>query len=103
MRPPDKHQGPDANPGPDITTPPPSRTAYGAIVADRGDPRRVGELLGDWLAIHMAEIDDLVAEARARVDAIPDQRALWLLAGELTVRLLVVEQDLAELRKAVRR
>jgi len=67
------------------------------------DRHAVGELLSTWLGIRMDEIDDQVAEARARVDAIPDQRALWLLAGELTVRLLVVEQDLAELRKAVRR
>ncbi len=66
------------------------------------DRHAVGELLSTWLGIRMDEIDDQVAEARARVDAIPDQRALWLLAGELTVRLLAVEQEIAELKKAAR-
>jgi cytochrome c-type biogenesis protein CcmH/NrfG len=51
----------------------------------------------------MAEVDDLVAEARARVAAVPDQRTLWLLAGEILVRLAAVEHELAELRKAARR
>jgi len=73
------------------------------ILPDQGDPRRVGELLGDWVGAKLAEVDGLVAEARSRVEAIPDQRTLWLLVGEVIVRLAVVEQELAELRKAARR
>jgi hypothetical protein len=72
-------------------------------IPDPGDPRRVGDLLADWLAIKVEEVDDLVAEARARVAAIPDQRTLWLLAGEILVRLAAVEHELPELRKAARR
>jgi hypothetical protein len=67
-----------------------------------GDPRRVGELLGDWVGAKVEEVDALVAEARSRVEAIPDQRAVWLLVGELVMRLHVVEQDLAELKAASR-
>jgi len=68
-----------------------------------GDPRRVGELLGDWLAIRMDEVDDLVDEARSRVDALPDQRVLFSLVGEVVVLLRALELEVAELRKAVRR
>jgi hypothetical protein len=50
----------------------------------------------------MGEVDDLVAEARSRAEAIPDLRSLWLLAGEILVRLAAVEHELAELRKARR-
>jgi hypothetical protein len=74
-----------------------------AILPDADDPRRVGELLGDWLAIRMAEVDDLVAEARSRVEALPDHRTLWLLAGEILVRLAAVEHELAEMQKATKR
>jgi hypothetical protein len=74
-----------------------------AIVPDPGDPRRIGELLGDWLAIRMAEVDDLVAEARVKVDAIPDRRVLFTLLGELVIRVNAVELEVAELRKAARR
>ena len=74
-----------------------------AILPDQGDPRRIGELLGDWLAIRMAEVDDLVDEARSRVDALPDQRVLFSLVGEVIVLLRAVELEVAELRKAVRR
>jgi len=68
----------------------------------RADPQRIGELLADWLAIRMAEVDDLVAEAHSRVEAIPDLRSLWLLAGEILVRLAAVEHELAKLRNAAR-
>jgi hypothetical protein len=74
-----------------------------AILPDPGDARRIGEVVAAWLDVRMGEIDDLVAEARSRVEAIPDQRTLWLLVGEVIVRLAVVEQELAELRKAARR
>jgi hypothetical protein len=62
----------------------------------------IGELLGDWLAIRMAEVDAEVDEARAKVDAIPDRRSLMLLIGELTVRLHCVELAIDELKAAKR-
>jgi hypothetical protein len=67
-------------------------------IPDRGDPRRIGELLGDWLAVRMAEVDDLVAEARRKVDAIPEQRALWALFGELVIRVTVLEHEVAAMK-----
>jgi len=63
------------------------------------DPTPVGELVGAKLA----EVDDLVAEARSRVEAIPDQRVLWSLVGEVIVLLRSLEFEVAELRKATRR
>jgi hypothetical protein len=77
-------------------TPPPSRST--ASLPDQGDPRRVGELLGDWLAIRMGEVDDLVAEARARVVALPDQRVLWSLFGELLLQVRCLEREVADLK-----
>jgi len=67
------------------------------------DPRPIGELVAEWVGAKLAEVDELVAEGRSRVEAIPDQRTLWLVVGEVIVRLAVVEQELAELRKAARR
>jgi hypothetical protein len=85
--------------------PAPTTTATNGpvIVPDAGDPRRVGELLGDWLAIRMAEVDDLVGEARSKVEAIPDRRGLLVLIGELVLRVGAVEHELTELRKAAER
>jgi hypothetical protein len=68
-----------------------------------GDPRRIGELLGDWLAIRMEEVDELVDEARSRVDALPDQRVLFSLVGEVIVLLRALELEVAEIRKGARR
>jgi hypothetical protein len=62
------------------------------------DPRRVGELLGDWLAIHMDRVDALVDEGEFKVAAIPDQRHLWLLLGETLVRLHCLELEVADLK-----
>jgi hypothetical protein len=73
------------------------------MLPDQGDPRRIGELLGDWLAIQMDKVDALVDEADAKVVAIPDQRHLWLLLGETLVRLHCLELEVAELRKAKKR
>jgi hypothetical protein len=73
------------------------------MLPDQGDPRRIGELLGDWLSIRMDEVDALVDEAESKVAAIPDQRHLWLLLGETLVRLHCVELEVAELRKGARR
>ena len=97
--PPDKRSGPPATEGPPQVVPP----GTVAILPDQGDPRRIGELLGDWLAIRMDEVDDLVDEARSRVDALPDQRVLFSLVGEVVVLLRALELEVAELRKAVRR
>jgi hypothetical protein len=51
----------------------------------------------------MAEVDDLVDEARSRVDALPDQRVMWSLVGETLVLLRALELEIAELRKGARR
>jgi len=72
------------------------------MLPDADDPRRIGELLSDWLAIRMAEVDALVDEGEAKVVAIPDQRHLWLLLGETLVRLHCVELELAELKRGRR-
>ena len=83
--------------------PGPASTTDATMLPDQGDPRRIGELLSDWLAIRMAEVDALVDEARSRVEALPNQRVLWSLVGEVIVLLRALELDVAELRKAVRR
>ena len=67
------------------------------------DPTPVGELLAAWVGAKLAEVDDLVAEARSRVDAIPDQRVMWSLVGEVIVLLRALELEVAELQKAARR
>jgi hypothetical protein len=98
--PPDKERtGPPAT-----ERPARSGTATSTTSLPHGDdPRRIGELLGDWLAIRMAEVDDLVEEGESKVAAIPDQRRLWLLLGETLVRVHCLELEVAELRKAVPR
>ena len=83
--------------------PGPAPTTTTTMLPDQGDPRRIGELLSDWLAIRMAEVDALVEEGEAKVAAIPDQRHLWLLLGETLVRLHCLELEVAQLRKGVRR
>jgi hypothetical protein len=90
-------RAPRQRPGPASTTTSP------AILPDPDDPRRIGELLGDWLAIQMDRVDALVEEGESKVAAIPDQRRLWLLLGETLVRLHCVELEVAELRKGARR
>jgi hypothetical protein len=72
------------------------------MLPDQGDPRRVGELLGDWLAIRMEAVDALVDEAESKVAAIPDQRRLWLLLGETLVRLHCLELEVADLKRGRR-
>jgi hypothetical protein len=81
--------------------PPPSSTIQSLPQGD--DPRRIGELVGVWLAIRMDEVDALVDEAEAKVAVLPDQRHLWLLLGETLVRLHCLELEVAELRKGARR
>jgi hypothetical protein len=94
----------DERSGPSATKRPPQKVPPGteAILPDQGDPRRIGELLGDWLAIRMAEVDELVDEARSRVDAIPNQRVLWSLLGEVIVLLRALELEVADLKRGRR-
>ena len=92
-------RAPRQRPGPAPTT---TATNGPPILPDRGDPQRIGELLGDWLAIRMVEVDALVDEGESKVAAIPDQRHLWLLLGETLVRLHCLELEVAELRKGRR-
>jgi hypothetical protein len=99
--PPEKDRGRPGGNGPD--TQQITATNGPTIIADQGDPRRIGELLADWVGIRMAEVDTLVGEARAKAAAIPDQRHLWLICGEVLVRLAALELEVAELRKAARR
>jgi hypothetical protein len=93
-------RAPRQRPGPAPTT---TATNGPAMLPDEGDPRRIGELLGDWLAIRMDEVDALVDEAESKVAVLPDQRVLWSLVGETLVLLRGLELEVAELRKAVRR
>jgi hypothetical protein len=67
--------------------PGPTPTTTATMLPDPGDPRRIGELLGDWLAIRMDEVDALIGEARAKVDALPSQGVAWSLLGEVVVLL----------------
>jgi hypothetical protein len=83
--------------------PGPAPTTTTMMLPDQGDPRRIGELLSDWLAIQMDTVDSLVADAESKVAVLPDQRHLWLLLGETLVRLHCLELEVAELRKGVRR
>ena len=101
QRPLEQRSGPPASTeGPPLQVPPPSSTT--GIVPHGDDPRRIGELLSDWLAIQMDRVDTLVDtlvdEGASKVAAIPDLRHLWLLFGEMTVRLHAVELELAELK-----
>jgi hypothetical protein len=71
------------------------------VTATNGNgARQVGELVAEWAGIRMAEVDDLVAEARAKVATIPDRRVLFTLLGELVIRVAALELEVAELRKA---
>ena len=82
--------------------PGPTPTTTATMLPDQGDPRRIGELLGDWLAIRMDEVDALVDEAESKVTAIPDQRHLWLLLGETLVRLHCLELEVGDLKRGLR-
>jgi hypothetical protein len=66
------------------------------------DPAPVGELLAAWVGAKLAEVDDLVDEARARVEALPDQRVMWSLVGEVIVLLRALELEVADLKRGRR-
>jgi hypothetical protein len=93
-------RAPRQRPGPASMT---TATNGPAMVPDPDDLRPVGELLAAWVGAKLAEVDDLVDEARSRVEALPDQRVLWSLVGEVIVLLRSLELEVAELRKAARR
>jgi hypothetical protein len=57
-----------------------------------------GDLLTTWAGIQMDTIDAMVADAQAKVDAIPDYRTLVLLIGELTVRTVWLETEIQRLK-----
>jgi hypothetical protein len=69
-------------------------------VNDTADPRDVGDLFNAWLSVKMGEVDDLVAEARDKVAAIPSWRLLVDLVGELVIRQAALEREVAELKEA---
>jgi hypothetical protein len=72
-----------------------------SIPHDR-DPTPVGELVSAWVGAKLAEVDDLVDEARSRVGAIPDQRVMWSLVGEMIVLLRALELEVADLKRGRR-
>jgi hypothetical protein len=82
--------------------PGPTPTTTATMLPDQGDPRRIGELLAAWVGAKLAEVDDLVDEARSRVDALPDQRVLWSLVGEVIVLLRALELEVADLKRGRR-
>lgn len=86
--PPNERGGPAT--GPPQQVPPTSVT--NGIVTD------VGDLLVTWVGIQMDTVDALVADGTAKVDAIPDLRALWALFGELVIRVTCLEREVAALR-----
>jgi hypothetical protein len=58
----------------------------------------VGDLLTSWVGIQMDTVDAMVADGQAKVDALPGLRHLWLLFGELVVRLNAVELEVQRLK-----
>jgi hypothetical protein len=71
-------------------------------IPEGSDPTLVGELVAAWVGAKLEEVDDLVDEARSRVDAIPDQRVLWSLVGEVIVLLRCLELEVADLKRGRR-
>lgn len=64
----------------------------------RDAARHAGELLQAWVGAQMEEVDELVAEAKVKLAALPSQVVVWELFGELLVRLTALERDVADLR-----
>jgi hypothetical protein len=98
---PKRAAGPDTTPTPPaLQAPPPGSTSE--IVPDGADVRRLGELWNDWFGIQLDTIDSLTAEAAAKVAEIPEVGRLWLLFGEVLVRLHCVELAIDELKRGRR-
>jgi hypothetical protein len=70
---------------------------------DRDAARHAGELLQAWVGIQMDAVDELVAEAKVKLAAIPSQQVLWQVVGEMVIRLAALEHDVADLRAEVAR
>jgi hypothetical protein len=51
-----------------------------------------------WVGIVMDTVDAMVADAQAKVDALPEYRTLMLLIGELTVRMVWLETEVQRLK-----
>jgi hypothetical protein len=60
-------------------------------------------LVAEWVGVKFEEVDALVAEGEAKIASLPDLRDVWALFGELLIRVMAVEREVAELRKAARR
>ena len=89
--------GPDTTPTPPaLQAPPPGSTTE--IVPEGADPQRIGDLVMTWVGIVMDTVDTMVADAQAKVDALPEYRTLMLLIGELTVRMVWLETEVQRLK-----
>jgi hypothetical protein len=72
-------------------------------MSDREITTEVGDLLTTWVGIVMDTVDAMVADAQAKVDALPEYRTLMLLIGELTVRAVWLETEVQQLKATVNR
>jgi hypothetical protein len=81
--------------GPATTTRPPQQVAptstTAEIVPEGADRQRIGDLVMTW-------VDAMVADAQAKVDALPEYRTLMALIGELTVRMIWLETEVQQLK-----
>jgi hypothetical protein len=62
-----------------------------------------GALLQTWIGIRMEEVDAQVAEAKAKVDAIPKYDVLAYIVGEQFILIRALETEVAQLRGEVAR
>jgi hypothetical protein len=74
--------------------------ARGQAVGMSGDRiiTEVGDLLTTWVGIQMDTIDAMVADAQAKVDALPDYHILCLLIGELVVQQAWMHEEIKRLK-----
>jgi hypothetical protein len=88
--------------GPATTTRPPQQVAptstTAEIVPEGADRQRIGDLVMTWVGIAMDTVDAMVADAQAKVDALPEYRTLMALIGELTVRMIWLETEVQQLK-----
>jgi hypothetical protein len=105
MRPPDKERRRLGQPAASAT--PTSATKVPHSITDqrdgRADPRAIGELLNTWIGVKFDEVDALVDEAHAKVNAIPDRRVLAERIGEWILTTWMLEHDVKELKAEVAR
>jgi hypothetical protein len=65
--------------------------------------RHAGELLQAWVGIQMDTVDEVVAEAKAKLATLPSQAVLWECFGEWLLRLTALEREVGDLRADVAR